>query len=160
MSCEGLLLEPIISPCIHSTQHPGAADHLQALVNGLSVSMSLDRTDQVEEEEEGDEDELIGPHAQDTQHSADQTGVLFPTNMPKLDSAFPVDPSPSLASPDSTPASYSTPLFSAHHYSPSSHSEEDSTEEEFKALRLRPPLSILMGPPIPIPGYRPHHRSG
>ena len=154
VTCEGLPQEPIISPTIHSTQQPGTADHLHALVNGLSVTMSLDPTEQEEEEE--DELELVGPHAQDTQHTTDhdQSGVVFPTDMPKLDSAFPVDPSPSLASPDS----YSTPLFS-HHYSPPSSNSEDSTEEEFKALRLRPSLSILMGPPIPMPGYRPHQRS-
>lgn len=143
-------------------------------MNNFSVTMSLDPADQEEEEEEGlaSSTELSGPllHAQDTQHTAGQPGMSFSTDDPKLGSGFPVDPSPSLASPASTPASYSAtplycaatvPLYSTHQYSPTSSNSEDSTGgEEFRALRLRHPLSFLMNAPTlwyaqqPTPPHR------
>ena len=169
-ACKGLPHDPIITPHIYSTKLPGSTEHLQALMTGLTVTMSLNPTDQEEEEEEEEElainSELVGSlvHAQDTQGSADQQ-----TSVPKLDAIFPVDPSPSLASP-STPASYSTTprygttsasLYSTHPSGQSPTLSEDSScddgtgEEEFKDLRLRPPLPFLMPPPVSWPDY--HH---
>ena len=133
--CKGLPQEPIITPSIHCEQLPGSTDHLQALLGGLVVTMSLDPSQRDEEEEFL---AVSGPllHAQDTEHLA------------KLDSAFPFDPSPSLATP-STPVSYSahtTPLYSteggaqspASSNSDNSLADHQSAADEFKDLHLRP----------------------
>lgn len=162
-TCKGLPHEPIITPSVHTVQQPGSAEHLQALMNTLTVRLSLDPADQKqqqqqqeEEEEEGlaSSTEMIGSllHAQDTQHTVGQSGVTFID----VDSVVPVDPSPSLASPiTSTPASYlatpqysdtTLPLYPSHSYSPASSNSEDSTGEEYKALMLPRPLSFLMTP--------------
>lgn len=150
--------EPIITPTIYTEQISDSTSPLQSLITGLEVTMTLDPTEEHEDndvEESTTNSELVGSllHAQDTQHTS--------SVLPKLDSDFAVDPSPSLASP-STPASYSnTPRYSAgatttSHYStqhngqsPTSSNSDNSdpaTGDEFKDLRLRHPLSFLMGP--------------
>ena len=146
--CKGLPHDPIITPSLHCELLPGSAtEHMQALLGGLSVKMSLDPTDQ-DKEEFPLISELTGSllHAQDT---GNLTGGV--ASSPKLGPTFPLDPSPSLATP-STPASYCTP----HHYSTSSSlyttqggaqspasstsdtSLADQAGDEFKDLHLGP----------------------
>lgn len=149
-ACKGLPSGPLVTPSIRSVQLRGTDEHLEDLLTGLTVTMSLDPSDQQQQEEEEEEVAVNSLHAQDTQGTDDQSG-----GGPKLDPAFPVDPSPSLASP-STPPSYSTtPCYhtpSGAHYSTqhNSHSpnSEDSLEnsagEEFKDIQLRPSGPLLM----------------
>ena len=173
-TCKGLPHEPIITPSVHTVQQPGFTEHLQALMNTLTVRLSLDPADQKQQQQQEEEEEeerlassteMIGSllHAQDTQHTVGQPGMTFND----VDS---VDPSPSLASPiTSTPASYlatpqysdtTVPLYPSQSYSPASSNSEDSTGEEFKALMLPRPLSFLMTPSAYYTRHSmPRHRS-
>ena len=152
-ACKGLPSDPLVTPSICSVQLHDIDEHLQALMTGLAVTMSLDPRDQQEEGEgEGEDVTVNSLHAQDTQGTEDQSGGGV--NGSKLDSTFLIDPSPSLASP-STPPSYSTTPhyhtslgahYSSQHTSHSPNSEdspENSTGEEFKDIRLRPPVPFL-----------------
>jgi hypothetical protein len=147
-ACKGLPHEPIITPSLHCELLPGSAEHLQPLLSSLSVKMGLDPTelDREEDEELPSAAELAGSllHAQDTGH-------LPGGPAPKLDSAFPLDPSPSVATPSPTvsyctPRDYSTvstPPYSGGVQSPASSSASDTSLAdqaggEFKDLHLRP----------------------
>ena len=159
-ACKGLPHEPIVTPSLHCELLPGFAEHLQPLLSALSVKMSLDPTEHREEDEElPSAAELAGSllHAQDTGHLPGGPG-------PKLDSAFPLDPSPSVAT-SSPPASYctprdysivSTPPYSEGAQSPASSSASDTSLAdqaggEFKDLHLRPLVPLW-----PYPHLLPH----
>ena len=166
IACRGLPHGPIITPTIHTGQTSDGAQPLQALMTGLTVTMTLDPSEHNEEDYEeevsGQSSQLVGSllHAQDTRAH------------PSTD--LPLDPSPSLASP-STPASYSnTPRYSTgtaarystqhNSHSPTSSNSEDSDTaagDNFKDVRLRNPLSFLMSPHlIPVHHHHSlHHRS-
>ena len=144
-ACSGLPCEPIVTPHLQCEQSAGLAPHLQALLDGLSVTMSLDRHHSEERRNDLPTSAEGLLHAQDTEHLAEGPGSSV-----KLHSSFPLDPSPSLATP-STPNSYSTPchhstsvaaLYSAsgRAQSPSSSNSEPSLpdEGEFRNLPSQP----------------------